>query len=230
MKAVIRFFLLLAAGAVLVGGWARLNRTTAVADGAPDPPAPFTTYRTESPGSIHKITVADLPKPFATASSDNGPDRIARPADAWPKAPEGFKVDLYANGFRNPREIRTAPNGDLFLAESQAGEIKVLRGIDRDGKAQQVETFATGLHQPFGIGFYPPGANPQWVYIANTDSVVRFPYGNGDLKARGPSQHVVEGIPGGGRTHGGGHWTRDLAFSSDGTKMFVSVGSKSNVD
>ena len=139
-------------------------------------------------------------------------------------------MQLYASGLNNPRLIRTAPNGDVFLAESHRGEVKVFRGITGDGKAGQMEVFATGLRQPFGIGFYPPGPDPQWVYVANTDSVVRFPYRNGDLKARGERQVIVPDLPGGGRLRGGGHWTRDIAFSQDGKKMFVSVGSRSNAD
>ena len=189
----------------------------------------FSDYKTETPGQMHKITVADLPQPYATKSVDNGPDMVPRPQNAWPQAPAGFKVELYATGLHNPRLIRRAPNGDIFLAESDPGDIKVLRGIGADGKAEQVEVFATGLRKPFGIAFYPPGNDPQWVYIGNTDSVVRFPYKSGDLKASGPAQKLTD-LPGGGRLRGGGHWTRDIAFSADGKKMFVSVGSHSNVD
>jgi glucose/arabinose dehydrogenase len=145
-----------------------------------------------------------------------------------PQAPAGFKVSLYAEGFRNPRLMRTAPNGDVFLADSSSGEIKVLRGLDANGRAQQVSTFATGLHQPFGIAFYPAN-DPKYVYVGNTDSVVRFPYSAGDLRARGEAEHIVD-LPGGGRLRGGGHWTRDIAFSKDGKTMFVSVGSHSNDD
>jgi glucose/arabinose dehydrogenase len=133
-------------------------------------------------------------------------------------------VQLYATALDNPRLIRTAPNGDFFLAESSSGKIKVFRGITRDGKAELTSEFATGLNRPYGIAFYPPGDSPQWVYIGNTDAVVRFPYQNGDVQARGPAQHIVD-LP-----HGGGHWTRDLQFSPDGKKMFVGVGSASNVD
>ena len=189
----------------------------------------FSDYSEEAPGVVHKITVADLPQPYATKSVDNGPDLIPRPNDAWPQAPAGFKVDLYATGLYNPRLMRTAPNGDLFLAESDAGDVKVFRGIGQDGKPERTEVFATGLRKPFGINFYPPGANPQWVYVGNTDSVVRFPYRNGDMKASGPEQKIAD-LPGGGRLRGGGHWTRDIVFSLDGRKMFVSVGSHSNVD
>jgi glucose/arabinose dehydrogenase len=190
----------------------------------------FSDYRQESPGVVHKITVADLPQPYMTKSVDAGSRVVSRPADAWPKAPQGFKVDLYATGLDNPRLIRTAPNGDLFLAESDPGKILVFRGVGPDGKAKQTETFATGLRKPFGIAFYPLGANPEWVYVGNTDSVVRFPYRNGDMKAQGPQQVIVPDLPGGGRLRGGGHWTRDIAFSPDGKTMFVSVGSHSNVD
>jgi glucose/arabinose dehydrogenase len=193
-------------------------------------PVIFTDYRGEKPGVTHKITPRDLPAPFESKSVDNGPKMVAKPADAWPGAPAGFKVDQYATGLTNPRLIRTAPNGDLFLAESKPGLIKVLRGIDAAGKAQTVEDFATGLNQPFGIAFYPLGPNPKYVYVANTDSVVRFPYAKGGLKATGPAETVVASLPGGGRLRGGGHWTRDIAFSKDGKKLFISVGSLSNVD
>ena len=190
---------------------------------------PFSNYSTQTPGAVHKINVADLPKPYATDSVDNGPDVVDRPSDAWPLAPPGFKVEEYATGLDNPRLLRTAPNGDVFLAESQGGKIKIFRGITKDGKPEQVQVFANGLRKPFGIAFYPPGPSPQWVYVGNTDSVVRFRYENGDLKARGPAQKLAD-LPGGGRLRGGGHWTRDIAFSQDGKKMYVSVGSHSNVD
>ncbi|HYK42402.1 MAG TPA: PQQ-dependent sugar dehydrogenase, partial [Thermoanaerobaculia bacterium] len=87
---------------------------------------------------------------------------------------------------------------------------------------------ASGLERPFGIAFYPPGPNPQWVYVAETGQVVRFAYQNGDLRARSKPQVIVADIPSGGRLRGGGHWTRDIAFSNDGRRMFVSVGSHSN--
>jgi glucose/arabinose dehydrogenase len=191
--------------------------------------AAFTDYSKETPGVRRKLTVADLPAPFATKSVDNGANLVKRPDNAWPKAPAGFKVDLYATGLDQPRLIRTAPNGDLFVALSYQNKIMVFRGVDANGKPKEVSTFADNLSQPFGIAFYPLGPNPQWVYIGNTDSVVRFPYKNGDLKAAGPAQKLAD-LPGGGRLRGGGHWTRDIVFSDDGKRMFVSVGSHSNVD
>ena len=195
--------------------------------------AAFTDYSQQKPGTRRKLTVADLPEPYATPSVDNGPNgttnMIARPKDAWPQAPTGFKVELYATDLGNPRLLRTAPNGDLFLADSDGGKILVFRGVTGDGKARQTGVFATGLSQPFGIAFFPPGPNPKWMYVGNTDSVVRFPYQNGDLKSRGAAEKLAD-IPGGGRLRGGGHWTRDIVFSKDGTRMLVSVGSHSNVD
>jgi glucose/arabinose dehydrogenase len=191
--------------------------------------AAFTDALQESPGIRRHLTVADLPAAAPEQSVDNGPTLVPRPDSAWPIAPKGFKVDLYATGLDNPRLIRTAPNGDLFLAESETGKIKVFRGVASNGKASQVSVFATGLHQPFGIAFYPAGPNPKWVYIGDTDGIVRFPYKSGDLTASGPAEHLAD-LPGGGRLRGGGHWTRDVVFSRDGTKLFASVGSHSNVD
>jgi glucose/arabinose dehydrogenase len=191
--------------------------------------AAFTDAAHEAPGIRRHLTVADLPAPAPNESVDNGPTLVPRPENAWPIAPKGFKVELYANGLDNPRLIRTAPNGDLFLAESETGKIKVFRGAGPDGKAQTVSVFAADLHQPFGIAFYPAGPNPKWLYVGNTDGIVRFPYKSGDLMASGPSEHLAD-LPGGGRLRGGGHWTRDLAFSKDGAKLFASVGSHSNVD
>ena len=153
---------------------------------APPPTPPFTDFRYEKPGEIRKITVKDLPAPFATSSAGNSPKVVARPEGAWPQVPAGFKVEQYATGLDNPRIIRTAPNGDIFVAETKAGDVRVFRGITSNGKPEQVSMFASGLNEPFGINFYPPGPNPEWVYIGNTDSVVRFPYQNGDMQARGP--------------------------------------------
>src|SRR5579871_3695496 len=153
--------------------------------------AAFTDAAHESPGTRRHLTAADLPAPAPDQSVDNGPSVVPRPSNAWPKAPAGFKVDLYANGLENPREMRTAPNGDIFLAESQAGKIMVFRGLGADGKPQQTSIFAQGLHQPFGIAFYPPGPDPRYIYIGDTDQIVRFPYKNGDLKASGPMQNLA---------------------------------------
>jgi len=186
-------------------------------------------WTTDAPGVRRRITTEDLPKPYETKSVINGPKLVPRPADAMPKVPEGFKVEEFLSGLKNPRLIRTAPNGDIFVAESRAGLIRVLRAKNGAGKPEVNEVFASGLNRPFGIAFYPLGNNPQYVYIGSTDAVIRFPYRNGDLKARSAPEIIVPDIPGGGELRGGGHWTRDIAFSKDGKKMFVSVGSRSNV-
>jgi glucose/arabinose dehydrogenase len=186
-------------------------------------------WSTDAPGVRRKITAADLPAPYATPAVDNGPRMAPRPENAWPKAPAGFTVTQYAAGLTNPRIIVTAPNGDLFVAESQANRVKVLRDKDGDGKAETVQVYSSQLSMPFGIAFYPRGSRPQWVYVANTDSVVRFPYRTGDMTTTAAPEVVVADIPGGGRLRGGGHWTRDIAFSRDNKTMFVSVGSLTNV-
>ncbi len=191
---------------------------------APPPPAPFTDFRYEFPGAMHKITVSDLPAPFATKSAGNAPTIVARPPEAWPMAPNGFKVQLYADGLATPRVIRVAPNGDVFVAESGGGRIRAFRGLNADGKPERSEVFAANLNKPYGIAFYPPGPDPKWIYVGDTESVTRFSYRNGDLRATGVAAHVVN-LP-----HGRGHWTRDIVFSADGKTLFVAVGSGSNVD
>ena len=176
---------------------------------------------------MHRITVADLPAPLATPSVDNPAGLAPRPPGG-PQVLPGYKVNVYAEGLENPRLIRTAPNGDVFVAESDAGRVRVLRGGDT---AATNEIFATELKRPFGIAFYPPGPSPTYVYVAFTNSVVRFPYRVGDVKARGPLQ-MIAALPSGAKPGMAflEHWTRDIAFSRDGRKMYVSVGSSSNVD
>jgi len=183
----------------------------------------------DSPGDVHRITLADLPPPSSSESVFNQPRVIPRPEGVLPKAPDGYKVSLFATGLVEPRLMRTAPNGDLFVAESRAGRVTVFRP-GATGSDPAKETFASGLTRPFGIAFYPDGPNPKFVYVGNTNSIVRFPYENGDMKARAVHEIIVPELPGGANLRGGGHWTRDIAFSKDGRKMFVSVGSYSNND
>jgi glucose/arabinose dehydrogenase len=165
-----------------------------------------------------------------------------------PQAPRSFQVGLFATKLEVPRVIRVAPNGDVFVVESQAGRVRVFRGMNADGKPEKSAVFATGFHEPYGLVFYPTGSNPQWVYVANTDSVVRYSYANGDLTARGKAEAVIAELPSsrprdeegwraydravtvGHRPPDHGHWTRDLAFSLDGKRLFVGVGSASNLD
>jgi glucose/arabinose dehydrogenase len=183
--------------------------------------AAFADSTSLKPGTARKITPADLPKPYATESARVSP-LVPRPDGAMPIAPAGFKVELFLTGLRNPRQIRMAPNGDLFFAETNVGEVKIIRGY-KDGKPELVSTFATGLPGAFGLAFYP-AENPQWLYVGNTQTLVRIPYHNGDLKATGPAETLVTGIP------RGGHSTRDVVFSKDGKRLFMAVGSASNVD
>ncbi len=213
----------------------------------------FADYSQQQPGLAHRITVADLPEPNSSESVDNGAHVVARPEGMLPLAPPGFKVSLYAGGdggptpapdghfserlgnappkgtFQQPRIIRTAPNGDVFLSDSFAGNIFVLRGVRPDGQAMVVAKYATGLKNAFGIAFYP-AVKPEFVYIATTFTVVRFPYRAGDLVATTAPETVVSDLPGYAQLRGGGHWTRDVVFTRDGKHMLISVGSASNAD
>ena len=230
---------------------ALVSATLALPFALPAQQAPFADWSQQHPGTAHKVTVNDLPAPNPSEAVDNGPSVVPRPAGAMPQVPAGFKVTLYAGGdakpferselknsitpasdgmtFREPRLIRTAPNGDLFLSDSAAGTVFILRGVGPDGKAAHIEKYATGLDHPFGIAFYP-AENPRYIYIANTTTVVRFPYKSGDLHAPGQPEMLVPDLPGYAQLRGGGHWTRDVVFTKDGQHMLVSVGSGSNAD
>ncbi len=184
--------------------------------------AAFGSWHDDAPGKRRHITADALPPPYASPSVGNTA-RVVRPsADARLKVPPGFEVKPFAGGLTGPRLLRAAPNGDIFVAETGAGRIRVLRPGENGAPASQKEIFASGLHGPFGIAFYPAD-NPEWVYVGNTDSVVRFAYRDGDMKARGAPETIVARLPA-----GRGHSTRDVVFSKDGSKMFVSVGSASN--
>lgn len=186
--------------------------------------AAFGDWKQDAPGVTRHFTVNDLPKPGATPSANNSPKGTAMPAGAMPKVPDGFKVELVAQGIKNPRAIRVAPNGDLFVADSQSNAVRVYRIPDGSAKPTEEGVFATDkLSQPYGIAFYPPGDKPEWVYVANSDGLVRFPYKSGDLKATGAPEVLISGIP---PNH---HWTRDVVFSPDGKTLYFSVGSGSNI-
>jgi glucose/arabinose dehydrogenase/cytochrome c2 len=182
-------------------------------------------WQRQAPGLQHHFTVADLPPPFATQSAGNGPQVVPPPATAALSVPPGFTVRRFADGLSNPRLLRTAPNGDIFIAETGRGRIRVMRAADGAEAPAENQIFAEGMDRPFGIAFYPPGENPKWIYVANNNSVVRFAYQTGDLKATGAPEIIVPKLT----DSAGGHSTRDVAFSRDGRRMFVSVGSGSNV-
>jgi glucose/arabinose dehydrogenase len=195
----------------------------AVAQSAPlTGSAAFGDWHADKPGVSRLIKPEDLPKPGATPSSANMSHVVPRPEAAQPQVPDGFKIALFAQGLSGPRQMRVAPNGDIFIAETRAGRIRVLRAADGEAKPSANEIYASGLNEPFGVALFPSD-DPKWVYVANTDSVVRFPYQAGDLKASGKAETVVAELP-----HGGGHTTRDIAFSRDGKRMLISVGSRSN--
>jgi hypothetical protein len=181
----------------------------------------YGSWQADKPGTVRLIRSQDLPPPGS--SSANVSHVVAKPASAMPQVPPGFRIELFAEGLSGPRIIRTAPNGDIFVAETHAGRIRVLRAADGAAKPTTTEIFASGLRGPFGVAFFPSGENPQWLYVANTDSVVRFPYRSGNLKAAGPAETVVAKLP------AGGHSTRDIVFTPDNARMLVSVGSASNI-
>jgi glucose/arabinose dehydrogenase len=208
--------------AIIVASDRSLAQSPAAAPAILTGTAAYGDWRSDAPGLRRRLSAADLPVPYASRSAGNPPGVVAAPRDAALKVPAGFTVRQLAGGLENPRVVRVAPNGDIFVAESSAGRIRVLRMADGATRPERSEIFAGDLEGPFGIAFYPPGGNPQFVYVANTASVLRFPYRNGDLKARGRSETIVARLP------DGGHWTRDIAFPADGGRMFVSVGSASN--
>lgn len=193
---------------------------------------PATTSRADSsdwqnaaPGVRHHITAADLPAPYATTSAGNGPQVVRRPAAASLAVPPGFSVAPFVSGLSNPRILRVAPNGDIFVAETAENRIRVLRAADGAATPTVNQIYADKLDRPFGIAFYPPGNRPQWLYVANNNAVVRYAYRDGDLKASGDPAIIVPQLT----DSRGGHSTRDIAFSLDGKRMFVSIGSSSNV-
>lgn len=159
-----------------------------------------------------------LPAPFATRSAGNGPSGVKPPKGFLPTVPAGFQVNLFAEDFKVPRFLTTAPNGDIFVADSGAGQVIVLRDPQRTGGASQREVFADRQKRPFGIAFHE-----DYVYVGNTGEVVRFRYDRQTSKRLGEAEHILD-LP------MGGHSTRTLAFSNDGQHLYISVGSESNID
>lgn len=209
----------------IVSAFSLLAMLTGVAAAQPamlEGKAAFGDWRADKPGIQRLIKPQDLPPPGATPSSASGSEVVPRPAGAMPQVPSGFKIELFADGLSGPRIIRTAPNGDIFVAETRANRIRVLRAADGAAKPAVNEVYASGLDRPFGIAFFPNGDNPQYLYVANTGGVVRFAYKSGDLKASGSPETIVASLP------RGGHSTRDVVFTPDSKRMLVSVGSGSN--
>jgi glucose/arabinose dehydrogenase len=178
----------------------------------------------DRPGREHRIDLSELPPPFASKLATNRSKVVPKPANAHLEVPPGFAVRVAASGLDGPRTMRLAPNGDLFVAETEAGRIVVLHP-SADGRLSQASTFASGLVNPFGMQFYPRN-RPQWLYVAETNRVVRYPYREGDGSATGAPEVIVPELA---PEAGSGHVTRDLVFTPDERRMFVSVGSRSNV-
>ena len=170
----------------------------------------------DRPGAHHRVDVANLPEPFATPSAGNGPGGDSLPDGVLPHVPDGFTISLFSQELSGPRLMRTAPNGDLYVVETHSGRISVFRNSNGQ-LSNEHQTLVEGLNQPFGIAFYPLD-NPQFLYVANIDGIVRFAWPN-----IGQPQKVADLPP------GGGHTTRDIAFSPDGKTLYASVGSADNV-
>jgi hypothetical protein len=201
---------------------------TAAKDGAPTLAVPAASqksadWRADAPGRVHRIDLAALPSPFATPSTRNGPQLTARPANAELALPPGFHIEPFAAHLMGPRKMLVAPNGDIFVSETNGGRISVLHPTPDGTRAAGSDVYLQGLKTPFGLAFYPNADNPQWLYVAETNRVTRYAYRIGDVKPGGNAEVVVPKLP------SGGHSTRDVAFSPDGTQLYVSVGSESNV-
>jgi hypothetical protein len=181
-------------------------------------------WRLDAPGRLHRIDANSLPPAFATPSSRNNASVVSKPANASLAVPAGFHVDTFISTLTGPRKMLVASNGDILVTEMRAGRVTVLHPSSDGGSVAGTDVYLQGLKQPFGLAFYPNAQNPQWLYVAETNRVTRYAYQVGDVKPRGAAQVVVGRIP-----SGVGHSTRDIAFSPDGKRLFVSVGSGSNV-
>jgi glucose/arabinose dehydrogenase len=170
------------------------------------------------PAQVTNGKKPELPAPFATKSAGNAPEETRPPKGFLPTVPPGFRINIFAADFKEPRWMNIAPNGDIFLADSGAGKIYVLRDPQHTGGAQQRDIFATGLNRPFGIIFHD-----DYVYVGDTDALLRFHYDAKTSQRIGEPEKLMD-LP-----HGG-HWTRAMVFSADGKHLFVSIGSESNIN
>jgi glucose/arabinose dehydrogenase len=174
----------------------------------------------EAPGQHFEIRPDQLPAPYATPASASRAVQIDRPANARLQVPAGFQSNLFAAGLSNARWLAVAPNGDVFLAEPDAGKITLLRDANGDGKAELATTFVQGYQRPHGMAFHD-GA----LLVGDTRGVWRIPYKDGDTK--GPAGTMLT-PPGAFGNTVGNHWTRNLAVSPQG-ELFVAIGSATNV-
>lgn len=181
-------------------------------------------WRLDAPGRLHRISANSLPPPFATPSSRNNSSVVPKPSGASISVPAGFHVDTFISGLTGPRKMLVAPNGDILVTEMRGGRVTVLHPSADGSHVAKTDVYLKDLKLPFGLAFYPSAQNPQWLYVAETNRVTRYAYQVGDIKPRGTAQIVVAQLP-----SGIGHSTRDIAFSPDSKRLFVSVGSGSNV-
>ena len=203
----------------------KVAAATAPASAAPGarPSTAEADWKKDQPGRAHRIDLEALAPPFSSTSAHNAPKLVARPPYAKPAVPPGFSIGLFAQDLLGPRRMITASNGDIFVTETRGGRVSVLHPAADGRSSASAEIFADGLNRPFGIAFYPDANNPTWLYVAETNRVVRFAFKKDDVKARSAAEVVVPQLPA-----GGGHSTRDIAFSPDGKRMFISVGSATN--
>lgn len=154
-----------------------------------------------------------LPPPFHTPSANNRPNVIARPDGAQLSLPRGFAIEEYASGFERPRYMVEGPSGELLLSDSvNNGAVWLLRGKDK-------KKLISGLDRPYGMAFWK-----DYLYVAETTSLKRYPY-NKSAMSVGPGQEIVSM-----KDFGAGHWTRTITFDPKGQKLYLGVGSRSNVD
>ena len=179
--------------------------------------------RSLNPQQIN-IQVEDLPQPFQTDSASNPPQVIPIPQNSVLNVPEGFTVNVYAEGLDRPRWLALTPEGDVLVTETRQNRIRRLSDRNGDGAAEVNQIFATvenGLNQALGMAF----ANG-YFFLGNTDAVLRFPYQQGQTALNGQGQKITD-LPADGYNN---HWTRNVVASPDGNKIFVSIGSGTNVD
>lgn len=168
----------------------------------------------------YDIKVSDLPPPEVLTGPRNQSRVIPRPEGAQLTLPPGFQIDVFAEGdLQQPRSMALASNGDVFVSEPQGNRVSILRDSNGDGRVDERFVFATGLMRPFGLAFWR-----EFLYVGNTNGIVRFKYKSGQTQAAGEPEKIAE-LPG-----GPGHWTRNVIFNQAGTKMYVAVGSASNVN
>lgn len=172
----------------------------------------------------YQIELEDLPQPYNTESASKPPNVIAVPSNPTLQVPQGFKVNVFATDINRPRWMALTPEGDVVVAESYDNRLRLLQDRDGDGVAEGNKIFATadnGINQPLGMAFTDDS-----FYVANTGNVLRFDYQSGQQELTGTGEVITQLTPGGYNQH----WTRNLVISPDGEKLYVSVGSESNVE